>query len=153
MMWCEIDLDKRLWSLPPERVKNGRAHQVPLPRQAVEILQAQPRRGEYIFGERGDAPFSGWSRCKRRLDRHCAIAAWTVHDLRRTVVTGMNDIGIAPHVVEAAINHVSGEAKRGVAGTYNRAQYLKERALALQAWADQVTGEPIEKVVAFPASV
>ena len=153
MMWCEIDLDKRLWSLPPERVKNGRAHQVPLPHQAVEILQAQPRRGEYVFGERGDAPFSGWSRCKRRLDKRCAIAAWTVHDLRRTVVTGMNDIGIAPHVVEAVINHVSGEAKRGVAGTYNRAQYLKERARALQAWADQVTGEPIEKVVAFPTSV
>ena len=47
---------------------------------------------------------------------------WRLHDLRRTVVTGMNDdLGIWPHVVEAVVNHVTGAAKRGVAGVYNRA--------------------------------
>ena len=58
-----------MWSLPPERMKNSLPHVVPLSRQVIEIIKAQPDRGEYVFGERGDAPFSGWSRCKRRLDQ------------------------------------------------------------------------------------
>jgi integrase len=95
MKWQEVDLDRALWSLPAERVKNGKAHQVTLPRQAVEILEAQPRRGEHVFGDRGDAPFSGWSRCKRRLDKRCGVRGWTIHDLRRSAVTAMNDLGIA----------------------------------------------------------
>jgi hypothetical protein len=53
-------------------------------------------------------------------------------------VTQMNDMGIAPHVVEACVNHVSGSAKAGVAGVYNRAEYLKERTAALNAWAAKV---------------
>jgi integrase len=152
MMWREVHLDRALWSLPGERVKNGLPHVVPLPRQAVEIMGEVPRRGDFVFGERGDAPFSGWSRCKRRLDRRCGIDDWIVHDLRRSFVTHLNDLGIAPHVVEAAINHVSGEAKKGVAGAYNRALYIRERTLALQAWADHLTGAPVPEVVDFPAA-
>jgi integrase len=150
MAWRELDLERALWSLPGERTKNGLPHVVPLPPRALEIISAMPRRGDFVFGDRGDAPFSGWSRCKRRLDRRCGIASgWRVHDLRRSLVTHMNDLGIAPHVVEAVVNHVSGEAKRGVAGTYNRAQYLKERALALQAWADHLAAAPDDRVVGF----
>jgi integrase len=175
MTWREVDLDRALWSLPGERVKNGLPHVVPLPRQAVEIIRAVPRRGDFVFGDRGDAPFSGWSRCKRRLDDRIArrraeqrlgrelakgekpaasdhLASWVVHDLRRSFVTHVNDLGIAPHVVEAAINHVSGEAKRGVAGTYNKALYLAERTRALQAWADHLTGISTSEVVEFPAA-
>ena len=60
--------------------------------------------------------------------------------LRRTMVTVMNEkLGIAPHVVEAVVNHLSGAAKAGVAGVYNRALYLSERRRALQAWAQHVT--------------
>jgi integrase len=166
MRRSELDLDQALWSLPGTRTKNKLPHLVPLSRQAVEIIKAQPGRGECVFGKRGDAPFSGWARCKRRLDR-CILEArrkvdpnaepmphWTVHDLRRTGSTAMNgELGVAPHVVEAVINHISGEAKRGVAGTYNRAQYLAERTRALQSWADHLTAEPVEKVVEFPASL
>ena len=77
--------------------------------------------------------FSGWSQCKRRLDERiaatgAAMKPWTIHDLRRTVVTGMNDIGIAPHVVEAVVNHITGAAKAGVAGVYNRAKYRAREA-------------------------
>lgn len=164
MMRGELDLEKATWTLSPERTKNALPHIVPLSRQAIEIIKAQPDRGAYLFGERGDAPFSGWSRCKRRLDQRILAARrkanpeaspmpnWVMHDLRRTLVTGMNDeLGIAPHVVESAINHVSGEAKKGPAGHYNHAQYLKERTEALQAWADHVTGEPQEKVTKLAA--
>jgi integrase len=150
MMRREVNLDKALWSLPPERVKNNLPHLVPLSRQAVAIIRARPERGEYVFGDRGVAPFAGWSASKRRLDRRLGLPHFTVHDIRRSVVTGMNELGIAPHVVEAVINHISGEAKKGTAGTYNKAQYLKERTAALQDWADHLTSEPVEKVVEFP---
>ena len=66
---------------------------------------------------------------------------WTLHDLRRTMVTVMNEkLGFAPHVVEAVVNHMSGLAKAGVAGVYNRALYFEERRRALQNWADYVNG-------------
>ena len=79
---------------------------------------------------------------------------WTLHDLRRTVVTGMNELGIAPHVVEAVVNHVSGRAKAGVAGVYNRAAYAIEKRTALQAWADhldQVLGHDTRKLIPLRA--
>ena len=62
---------------------------------------------------------------------------WVIHDLRRTVATGMADIGIQPHIIEAVLNHVSGH-KAGVAGIYNRASYEKEKRTALVMWADHV---------------
>ena len=65
---------------------------------------------------------------------------WNVPDLRRTVVTGINEIGIAPHIVEAVVNHISGAAKVGVAGTYNRAKYRAEKLAALERWAAHVQG-------------
>ncbi|MEO5338619.1 MAG: hypothetical protein H7841_17295 [Magnetospirillum sp. WYHS-4] len=71
---------------------------------------------------------------------------WNLHDLRRTMVTMMNEgLGIPPHVVEACVNHISGGAKAGVAGVYNKALYLNERRHALEAWANRVmeiVGEP-----------
>jgi integrase len=142
MRWSEL-LDKGpSWSLPAERTKNGLPHVVPLSRQAVKIIRAQPRRGEYVFGQRGDAPFSGWSRCKRRLDARCGIADWTVHDLRRSAITEMNELGIATAVVELIVNHQSG-VRAGVAGTYDRSKRMDERRRALQAWADHLLGEAV----------
>jgi hypothetical protein len=62
---------------------------------------------------------------------------WVLHDLRRVCSTGMNSIGIEPHIVEACLNHVSG-SRSGVAGTYNRYQYLPEKTAALARWADHI---------------
>lgn len=62
---------------------------------------------------------------------------WRLHDLRRTAATGMADIGVLPHVVEAVLNHVSG-SRAGVAGIYNRASYASEKRAALDAWAAHV---------------
>ncbi len=154
MTWDEIrDLDgaEPRWELPAARTKNKRDHLVPLSSAAVEVLRR--RRNERspkgsVFGQTGDTALSlaTLRRAKTALDgRIAAIAAaqgvptpapWTWHDLRRTMVTMMNEeLGIAPHIVEAVVNHVSGAAKAGVAGVYNRALYLAERRSALEAWA------------------
>jgi hypothetical protein len=100
--------------------------------------------------------YRGWANNKIALDANIAskgaISPWRLHDLRRTVSTRMHDeLGIAPHIVEAVLNHVSGH-KSGVAGVYNRAVYAKEKAIALARWAEHlvsiVSGEP-SKVVAI----
>jgi integrase len=136
--------------LPAERTKNKRPHIVPLSAAADTILADQPRRAdddgqlrEFVFGI-GQRGFSGWSRCKERLDDRiekelgAPLDHWTPHDLRRTLSTLMNDrLGVLPHVVEAILNHVSG-SKGGVAGVYNKAVYLRERVEALNLWADHL---------------
>src|SRR5262249_5506349 len=96
----------------------------------------------------GRTPVSGWSKLKKRLDAAMQIPPWRVHDLRRTTATQMAELGVPPHVVEAALNHISG-AKAGGAGTYNRAEYPPERKAALERWAKHVA----ELVAGKPASV
>lgn len=145
MRWSELDLDAGLWSLPEDRTKNHRPHLVPLPDPVKDVLRerqaeqkAMGMRTPYVFTSTGGAPFSGWSKSKVRLDGRAGIAPWTLHDLRRTLVTRLSeDLRIPPHIVEAIVNHVSG-TKAGVAGTYNRAMYLDERRNALGAWAAYV---------------
>jgi integrase len=77
-----------------------------------------------------------WSRHKKRLDDISGVTDWTLHDLRRTFATGLNEHGLTqPHIVEALLNHVH----KGVAGTYNRALYLKEKTSAISAWEDYLS--------------
>ena len=129
-----------LWTIPGERTKNRRVHVVALPPMAREIVASvDGTAGEVIFTTDGSHPVAIGSKIKRRLDAGMAIAPWRLHDLRRTCATGMAEIGVAPHIVEAVLNHVSG-AKAGVAGTYNRAQYAKEKKVALERWAAHVDG-------------
>ena len=141
MRRTELDFDRETWSLPGARTKNKLPHDIPLPRQVKAILETQD--GDPLFGKGG---FGEWWRCKAQLDRALDLPAWTVHDLRRTVVTGMAEIGIAPHIVEAVVNHVSGH-KAGVAETYNRAIYAPEKRAALQRWADH-----LDRIVASDAT-
>ncbi len=143
--WSEVDLDAALITLPPDRTKNGRLHQVPLSAAAAAIIARQPRRlgRDLIFGF-GKGGYSGWGAAKRLLDAVIAkaadgnaIAPWCLHDLRRTAATHMAELGVAPHVIEAVLNHTSGH-KAGVAGIYNRASYAAEKAAALALWAEHV---------------
>jgi integrase len=141
LRWSEVDLERGLIVLPPARTKNSRQHEVPLSPMAVEILARQPRRKgrDLIFGL-GAGGFSGWSDCKGALDERLGdkMQPWRLHDLRRTVATGMADrLGVLPHVVEAVLNHVSGH-RAGVAGVYNRARYEAEMRQALERWAEHV---------------
>lgn len=139
MRWSEVDLDAEVFTMLADRTKNKRSHSVPLSKQALDILKAIPRRAnrDLLFGE-GEGSFSGWSRSKQRLDQRAGVQDWTLHDLRRSAVTGMAELGCQPHVIEAVVNHVSGH-KAGVAGIYNRATYSAEKRVALQMWADHVS--------------
>jgi len=142
LRWSEIKFDKGIIELPGERTKNRLDHIVPMSAPVRAILEARPKIAgrDLVFGI-GNGGFSGWSRCKARLDEGIKIDAWTPHDFRRTLSTRMHDskedggLGIQPHVVEAVINHISGH-KGGVAGVYNKAAYFAEKKQALALWAD-----------------
>lgn len=141
MRWSDIDFDERVWSIPAERNKSARAHTVPLTDAAVAVLASVPRLSdEFVFPSVGAAntSFSGFSKCKQRLDAAAGIDPWRLHDLRRTVATGLARQGTLPHVVERLLNHVSGSLG-GVAGVYNRFQYLGEMREALDAWSAHVS--------------
>ncbi|OBV11560.1 tyrosine-type recombinase/integrase [Erythrobacter dokdonensis] len=122
----------RWFTLPAARSKNRRPHAIYLAPPALARVRQRLGRA-VLFGE-ADNGFSGWSRSKQRLDDASATSDWTIHDLRRTVATRMHGIGIAPHIVEACLNHVSG-ARAGVAGIYNRHRYEAETREAWIKWA------------------
>lgn len=138
MRWSEIDLHHMLWSLPGSRTKNGEPHNVPLSDEAARIISESVYidNRDVIFG-RGVKGFSGWSQAKRRFDERCGVNDWRLHDIRRTVATGMSNIKVPPHVVEAALNHLSG-FKAGVAGVYNYASYDAEKREALCNWSNHI---------------
>jgi integrase len=138
LQWSEIDLERGLISLSPSRTKNRRRHVIPMSDMVREILEARPQNGrEFIFGVGQERGFSGWSRAKSALDEAVQIPSWRVHDIRRSVATHMNEIGIPPWIVESVLNHVSG-LKAGIAGVYNRASHQAEKANALTRWAEHV---------------
>jgi integrase len=147
LRWSEIADD--VITLPPERTKNKRLHRVPLSGPAGTILAAQPRRAgddgklrDLVFGV-GQRGFSGWSRCKERLDERIAaengkpLPGWVIHDLRRSVVTGMGNLGVQPHIIEAVLNHITG-SRSAISRVYNRNSYEPEKRRALDLWADHV---------------
>jgi integrase len=128
LQWSEINLDATL-TLPESRTKIHREHTLPLSAQALALL---PNKGEgKLFA------FNNWHKAKTRLDLKARVSGWRLHDLRRTCATGMAELGVQPHIIEAVLNHVSGH-KAGVAGIYNRAKYSDEMRSALQKWADHL---------------
>jgi integrase len=136
--WDEINLEKGVIELPAHRVKNRRKHVIPISGAVRAILERREQNGrDFVFGLSGTNGFSGWSRCKERLDQAIKIPAWTIHDLRRVCSTGMNEIGIEPHIVEAILGHVSG-SRGGIAGRYNYALYESQKVTALSRWAEHV---------------
>lgn len=135
--WSEIDFDKKIWTIAKERAKNGVAHEIPLSAAADSILKVLPRIGDgkksdLVFTTNGKTAVSGFSGAKEQLDSAIldtlraeavkrgddpkdvkAPERWTLHDLRRTAASGIAGRGIAPHVVEAVLNHKSGTIKGG----------------------------------------
>ena len=136
LRWSEIHTDHI--ALPAERTKNGRPHIIPLVPAANQILAGTPRDGAFVFGRRGE--FNGFSGGKLLLDEEVKLdRPWVIHDVRRSVATGMARLDVAPHIIEAILNHVSGH-KSGVAGIYNRNTYEPEKRAALERWANHVEG-------------
>jgi integrase len=149
MRRSELSNDGATWTIPGERTKNRREHRLSLPPLVHDLIASAPATSDiFIFSTDGRRPVSGWSKLKTRIDRRMDTAPWRLHDLRRTGATGMAELGIAPHIVEALLNHVSG-ARAGVAGTYNRAAYAGEKKAALARWATHVEG----LIKAGPANV
>jgi integrase len=148
--------DDGTWIIPSERTKNHRPHLVPLSPLALATLNETPQLAgtDLVFTNSGIA-LTGFSQVKNKLDGimieiakdettvpngAVVIPPWRLHDLRRTVSTMMHEqLGIAPHIVEAVLNHVSGH-KAGVAGIYNLAEYRAEKTSALSRWATHVQG-------------
>ena len=154
MRWADIDEAERTWTLSSEMTKAGRTHIVPLSPLAMEmlgeaketarLLHGEPENGKpatYVFTTRGDRPISGYSKAKARLDKAVAAARqtedglpaldpWTIHDLRRTVGTGLGKLGTSRFIIGRVLNH----ADRTVTGIYDRHEYLEEKRRALDAW-------------------
>jgi integrase len=150
LRWDEIDLDRATIELPPARMKNGKPHVIPLSEPALAILRKRERNGrDRVFGQRG---FQDWSRSRAALDNVIGGSRpdWVLHDLRRLASTVMHDkLGIPPHIVERVLAHVGHQG--GVAGTYNKAEYIGEKRRALDKWAAYVdvivTSEPVSAQV------
>lgn len=134
MRWQDIAGD--VWRIPRENTKLDRAHEVPLSELAQSILRKCPRQGDYIFPSSvTNKPMTGFSRLKKRLDANSGVTDWRIHDIRRTVGTGLARSGVEPSIISRVLNHAEG----GVTKIYNRYSYLDEKRKALVIWSDKVS--------------
>lgn len=169
MEWSELDRASAVWTIPAERAKNKAAHIVPLSAPVLEELdrlagvegQEKPNWpvSGFVLTTTGENAISGISKAKLALDAAIekardgeALAAWRIHDLRRTLATGLQRLGVRFEVTEAVLNHVSG-AKSGVAGVYQQHDWKEEKRSALDAWARHVASivnpAPADNVTPF----
>jgi integrase len=138
LTWGELDTGFSVWTLPASRSKNGKPHVVPLSEEMQTLLRDQPLRAgtDLVFpGEQG--VYSGWSKSKERLDKRSGVSGWTLHDLRRTMATGLQKLGVRLEVTEAVLNHVAG-SRAGIVGVYQRHSWADEKRAALTAWGERV---------------
>ncbi len=144
MRWKEIDRAEKLWTLPGSRAKNGEPNRIPLGMLAVRELDKQaggekwPRKGR-VFATSSGAGFTGYAKGKIKLDSVIAerrggpLSPWRLHDLRRTLATNFQKLGVRFEVTEAILNHVGG-SRAGVAGIYQRHDWKEEKREAMDAW-------------------
>ncbi|MBC9009283.1 MULTISPECIES: site-specific integrase [Acetobacter] len=144
--WQDIDLETGTWSIPAANAKNGKAHIVPLPRQAIKMLakmQTNCQPTDLIFPNKAGKPLDNWDRATKHLMTVSETTGWHRHDLRRTCATMLGDLGIMPHIIERVLAHtlsIGGDGSRlsPVAATYNHSSYQAEHGAALQALADRL---------------
>jgi integrase len=139
MTWEEIDLARRVWTLSGSRTKNGKPHVVQLSGEAIAVLAARAFRERYVFSIDGNKPFKDFAAAKLKLDHLSGVTGWRLHDLRRTAVSGMARLGVAPHVADRILNHTSGTIS-GVAAVYQRHEFMEERREALERWGRHIAG-------------
>jgi integrase len=138
--WSEFDLAKKLWAIPPERMKGDAAHVVPLSAEAIAVIAGLPqfKKPNYLFSTTfGKKAVNGFSKAKDRLDREMlghlsgAPPNWVLHDIRRTMRTGLSALPIPDLVRELVIAHT----KPGLHKVYDQHSYLDEKRHALDLWA------------------
>jgi integrase len=156
MRWPELDLQRRVWRLPPmeefqpRRTKNGLEHLIDLSPQVMTIIQGLPRMHDgFVFSTTGRTPISGFGRAKERLDTAMekrlgkSLRPFRVHDIRRTVASLMgDDLDLDQGVIERCLGHLTG-TQSGLMGTYQRQQYREKRKQAMGLW-----GAHVAKIVA-----
>jgi integrase len=158
MTWSEIDRAQGLWTLTRERTKADRAHEIPLSELAMSIIEECPKLGNFVFssgrtsparaGQASSAgPLVGWGKAKANLDKLAlakaqaiatergedapgAFAAWHLHDLRRSMATGLARLGVDRVVIAKVLNHAESE----VTAIYDRHRYDAEKRRALDLW-------------------
>ena len=130
--------------LPGERTKNGLSHSIPLTAMIRRVLDPLPGTGKFVLNGT-DRPYGDHSGAKEKVTP--AIRPWTLHDLRRSFASGLQRLGVAPHIVELALNHRSGTFT-GVAGIYQRHRYSKEVAEAFAIWSLHIEALTAKKAVA-----
>ncbi len=140
------EIDNATWTVPAARYKTRRPNVVPLSDAARAIVEAMPHAGPFVFSLDGSRPWSSFSAAKRRLDERSGTSGWRVHDLRRTARTLMVRAGVRPDIAERVLGHVIG----GVAGVYDRHDYLADKRHALETLAreiDHIVNRPPANVV------
>jgi integrase len=137
LRWDEMDLAQRVWTIPRARTKNAKAHMVHLSKQALAVLKRADRKGPIVFTLLGTKSFQDFTHAKRRLDQLSGVTEWRLHDLRRTCVSGMARLGVAPHIADKILNHQTGTIS-GVAAVYQRHDFLAERRAALERWGGHI---------------
>ncbi|MDR1086307.1 MAG: integrase arm-type DNA-binding domain-containing protein [Deltaproteobacteria bacterium] len=139
--WSELDLAKREWKIPAEKMKMGRPHIVPLSAQAMSIiedLRTRTGRGRYLFpGPRTAArPITDATLLNGLRSMGFTKDEIVPHGFRSIASTILNEQGYSPDWIERQLAHVPG----GVRAAYNYAQYLPERRKMMQEWADYLDG-------------
>jgi integrase len=132
MSWSEVDPERRLWTIPAERMKGDRAHEVPLSPTAVALLEALPHwKGDFVFTTTGGAkPINGFSKAKTRTDKLSGVSGWKIHDLRRTMRTHLSALPVEDLVRELVIAH----AKPGLHKVYDQHSFVDEKRRCLDLW-------------------
>ena len=130
--------------LPGDRTKNGLPHTIPLTPMIRSVLESLPGSGKFVLNGT-DRPFGDHSGAKEKVTP--AIQPWTLHDLRRSFASGLQRLGVPPHIVELALNHRSGTFS-GVAGIYQRHRYAKEVREAFELWSKHIEALAIKRAAA-----
>jgi integrase len=152
MRWSELDLQKKIWTLPAARSKNKRVHLIPLSDAVVDIIDSTSKlsgsafvfsTGTHRTGDNTEiAPISGWGKSKAALDAKMReitggdVEEFHLHDLRRTCATGLARLKVERVVQAAVLNHTDAS----VTATYDRWAYLDEKRAALDRWATHLAG-------------
>ena len=140
LKWEELDEKTRTWTIPGSRTKNKKAHIVHLSEPAWKVIPETPV-SDYVFPNSKGNRFWAFAKAKREFDKRCGFTGWRLHDLRRTIVSGMARLGVPPHVADKILNHQAGTIS-GVAAVYQRHDFLAERQEALDRW-----GAHVERIV------
>lgn len=144
--WAEFDLKKKVWTIPGERAKNGERHEVPLTTSVLALLKLIPKHddSDKLFPAQGrpENGASGFSKVQARLRKNMtdelgSMPEWRLHDVRRTVATGLQRLGVRLEVTEAVLNHLSG-TRAGIVGVYQRHTFTDEKRAALEMWVAEV---------------